>query len=91
MRTYLNASKTTLAAVRECMREAGCRSRPCLAKPSEHHQTAQIASTSFTYLGKKNQEQKSKRLSSGMTAMDAGVVHVFEMWIENIVLQNFLE
>jgi len=22
---------------------------------------------------------------------DAGVVHVFEMWIENIVLQNFLE
>ena len=40
------------------------------------------------------------RLTSGMTAMDggnacerqdAGVVLVFEMWIENIVLQNFLE
>ena len=85
---------------RECMREAGCRSRPCLIKPSEYHQTAQIATTSFTFLGEKNQEHKSKRFNSGIAAMDggnacekqdAGVVHIFEIWIENIVLQNFLE
>ena len=73
---------------------------PCLIKPSEYHQTAQIATTSFTFLGEKNQEHKSKRFNSGIAAMDggnacekqdAGVVHIFEIWIENIVLQNFLE
>ena len=73
---------------------------PCLIKPSEHQQADQIASTSFPHLGEKKQEPKNKRLNSGMTAMDGGnaserqddgVVHIFEMWVENIVLQNFLE